>query len=352
MLRRAGRGYSYAAASHAGWLSRNLVGSRRFQEVLDDEEDEFWEGVVDGVDMDDPESAIESLAMEVSGIAQAARGRLSETSRQRFLEAARAFSQATAEVNPRVVPSEVLRTATLNAAQYQPLWANPSTLVSGRGQGTNGMILVDVGNQSLAHVPPGAGEGRAIRAVAPMPAGEASSSFINMPSPLNVEPRRGRAFGFRVAFDHPTCQQGGNMGGCHMVGVTTSSFTSFGDHNGLQSTPFFWGIEDSGKKYEGSRRTGPGTLARRTGGGSAFAAEIPGRETLLSPAGVLFGSREVVTVVCDFDTRSMSFWRNDTSLGALVTSLPRGNGLFPVAVPFNRGVAVAITGLDGDPLPL
>ena len=72
----------------------------------------------------------------------------------------------------------------------------------------------------------------------------------------------------------------------------------------------------------------------------------------MNAAEVLFGSREVVTVVCDFECRTLTFWRDETLLGTLVTNLPRSSTLFPVVVPFNCGVTVAITGLDNDPLPL
>jgi hypothetical protein len=45
---------------------------------LDDED--LWESVVDGVEGDDPENAMESLAMEVSGMASAARNARMESS--------------------------------------------------------------------------------------------------------------------------------------------------------------------------------------------------------------------------------------------------------------------------------
>ena len=68
--------------------------------------------------------------------------------------------------------------------------------------------------------------------------------------------------------------------------------------------------------------------------------------------GVLFGAREVITCVCDMDCRTLTFWRDETLLGSLVSDLPRSVNLFPVAVPFNCGVTVAITGLNNDPMPL
>jgi hypothetical protein len=72
----------------------------------------------------------------------------------------------------------------------------------------------------------------------------------------------------------------------------------------------------------------------------------------MNSADVLFGAREVVTVICDFEARTLTFWRDETLLGTLVTNLPRSGALYPVAVPFNCGVTVAITGMDNDPLPL
>ena len=318
-----------------------------------DDEDNIWESVVDGVDMggDDPESAIESLALEVSGMANAARTRMGEANRQRFLDAARAFAQVTAE--PLAVDAaEILRCATANAPAYQPRWAKPSQLVSGRGRGVNRIEVGEGERQNLAHLPHSAEEGRAIRAEEPLPtAGDSLGGSLNMPLPGNLLDRRRNTFGFRVAFDHANCESGGNMGGCHLVGVTTSSFSQYGENNGLQQTPFFWGIEDSGRKFEGSRR--PSVRSRRgTHSASAYACDISPQEVPMNASNVLFGSGEVVTVVCDLDTRTMTFWRDETLLGTLITTLPRGSNLYPVAVPFNRGVTVAITGMDADPIPL
>ena len=65
---------------------------------------------------------------------------------------------------------------------------------------------------------------------------------------------------------------------------------------------------------------------------------------------VLFGSREALSVVFDAESRTLSFWRDGTSLGTLVHELPRSAVLYPIVVPFNAGVTVAITGMNGDPL--
>ena len=201
----------------------------------------------------------------------------------------------------------------LQAQPYAPVWENPATLAP-RVRAGNG-IEVD---GAMAHVPLGAGEGRALRGMPPLPSS--------------------RPVGFRVAFHHPLCEPGGNMGGSYLVGVASASFTAFGDPNGLQESPFFWGIEDSGTKHEGSRSLG------------RMAGSMDLDESTLSASGVLFGSRDVISVVMDA-TYSLTFWRNDTCLGTLCRNLPRTGELYPVAVPFNGGVAVAITSLTEDPLP-
>jgi len=360
-LRRAGAGAGYAA--RAGWLARGLGARRGMMNEdfagLDDED--LWESVVDGGDMgDDPESAMESLAMEVSGMASAARNARLEASRhqsleianrQRFLEAARAFSQANRDSTQRVDPDEVLRWATENAASYHPRWVNPTQRV-GRARSGNEIEVGEGEQQNLAHLPIGGGSGRAIRTEEPLPRGDSFGSFsFSSPSNVSQDQRQRRAFGFRVAFDHPEREAGASMGGCYLIGVTTSSFTAFSEQNGLQQSPFFWGIEDSGQKYEGSR-CNPAARGSRRASSSGHGIELGPQDAPLNSCDVLFGSREVVTVVCDFETRTLTFWRNDTFLGSLVTNLPRSGNLYPVAVPFNAGVTVAITGMDNDPLPL
>lgn len=123
------------------------------------------------------------------------------------------------------------------------------------------------------------------------------------------------------------------MGGCYLVGVTTSSFSAWSESKGLQNSPFFFGIEDGGLVYEGSSRS------RRE-------AEVSSQNA----HGVLFGSRDVVT--CITDGRTLTFWRDSTLLGTVVNSLPRSLPLFPVVVPFNSEVTVAITNVQSDPLPM
>jgi SPRY domain len=376
ILRRAGAaGY----AARAGWFARGLGGvnsssARRAAAVagimgdeLSLEDDDLWESVIHGVG--EMGHDMEALAMDVGG--NSARSRMVESSRQRFLEAARAFSQANRDAHQAVDPDDLLRAATANAASYQPHWANPATLAGARSpRSGNGIEVGDgVERQNLAHLPVGAGEGRAIRAEEPLPRGDSGSNAFasfRMPSATtnndatasnqsdDSPPRR--SFGFRVAFDHPTTGDvtGANMGGCYLIGVTTSSFTAYGEQNGLQQSAFFWGIEDGGQKYEGSRHSSGRTGQRRAPGaaGAAYAIDLGETEAPMNAHSVLFGAREVVTCICDLDSRTLTFWRDETLLGTLVTNLPRSGNLYPVAVPFNCGVTVAITGLDNDPLPL
>jgi hypothetical protein len=205
----------------------------------------------------------------------------------------------------------------------------------------------------LATIPAGAVEGKALRAEPPLPR-EGAIGAANRGSDQ-------RMVGFRVAFDHPTATRPGqSMGGCYMVGVTTSSFTSWNEANGLANTPFFWGIEDGGSKYEGprhaaaaARRSGQQHRHRLSGMGATYGSELgPSERSLRNEEGVLFGAQDVVTVVADLQSRTLSFWRNDVYLGPLVQGLPRGGSLYPVVVPFNARVSVAICPLSEDPLPL
>jgi hypothetical protein len=328
---------------------------------------DLWERVVEDVEMgggDDDQEAIAALAMEVAGVSSR-----DATNRQRFMEAARSFAMASRE-SQRPDPDELLRAATENGSLYQPKWVNPSQ-IGGRMRTGNGIEVGEGENQNVAHLPLGAGEGRALRALESFPRSAPFASF-NMSSPNNnnnnsssvgLDRRPRRAFGFRVAFEHPTKEAGCSMGGCYLVGVTTTSFATFGERNGLQQSPFFWGIEDSGSKYEGSRSNGTSSTsdsqaegavprASRARGQSNFAIELSPSEAPRNADNVLFGSREVVTCVVDLESRTLTFWRDEELLGTLVTNLPRGGNLYPVVVPFNAGATVAITGMGGNPLPL
>ncbi|GKY93743.1 hypothetical protein MPSEU_000341400 [Mayamaea pseudoterrestris] len=341
-------------------------------------EAEFW-------DMDDAESAIESLAMEVAS----SRGRMIE-SRERFLEAARQFGHRRARQGATAASSGRTRSETAAAASqpttfpqlpasemlamaspsYQPRWLRPAR----GGRGANAPFSLEIGQgdqQNMAHVPIGTGEGRAIRAESGLVkseaviALEATEEAAGDDVAANPDPPKRNIVGFRVAFDHPHCEEGGNMGGGYLVGVTTSAFASYSEYNGLQQSSHFWGIDDSGKKYDGSRRSHwtlrEQPVPTRRSGSSANASQLAAAPFLalqlgqqdvpMNDSGCLFGNREVVTVVCDLDNRVMAFWRGSTLLGSQLTMLPRTGDLIPVAVPYHHGSSVAITSLDVDPIP-
>jgi hypothetical protein len=313
------------------------------------ERDDLWDRVIDDVDMageeDDEEQAIAALAMEVAGVSG---GR--ESNRQRFMEAARSFAVATRE-NQRPDPDELLHAANENGSLYQPKWVNPSQ-IGGRMRTGNGIEVGEGENQNVAHLPVGAGEGRALRALESFPRSAPFASF-NLASPNNSSSERRptrRAFGFRVAFEYPTKEAGKNLGGGYLVGVTTNSFAAFGERNGLQQSPFFWGIEDSGNKYEGSRHSNNSRGSRRAQ--ANYGIELSASEATRNADNALFTSRDVVTCVVDFESRTLTFWRDDELIGTVVSNLPRGGNLYPIVVPFNAGTTVAITGIGGNPLPL
>lgn len=339
MLRRAGY-----VASRSGLFARSVAARRRFmQEELGLEGYELWERMEEDPDMDedDGDHVMASLAMEVANAAQGG-----GTRRRSVMDAARSFAMAAAR---ELDPSEILRAACDNGSLYQPKWMNPSQ-IGGRMRTGNNIEVGEGENQNVAHLPLGAGEGRALRALEAFPRSAPFASF-NMPASNASEHERRprRAFGFRVAFEHPTKEsKGGNMGGCYLVGVTTTSFASFSERNALQQSPFFYGIEDGGNKYEGSRGHAPRDSRRAQ---SSYAVELSPDEAPRNADNVLFGCRDVITCVADLESRTLTFWRDEELLGTLVTNLPGGN-LYPVVVPFNAGATVAITGMAGDPVTL
>jgi hypothetical protein len=309
-LRRIGGGY----AVRAGWLARGLGADRRGGDFA---EDELWESVVDDdVEMDhhhpggDEAAAMESLAMAVSNIAQRhhqqQQQRGSSDSRQRWLEAGRQYAQSVRggpvpAANAIVVvdPNELLRCACDNAQAYQPVWENFAKSPA-RSRAANGIQVGDGERQTLAHLPMGVGEGLAVRASEPLPRGDSllSTTTLTATTAASVAAATStfdpsvtrRVVGFRVAFDHPSCEQGGNMGGCYLVGITNSSFTAYGEQNGLHHSPFFWGIEDGGIKYEGSRYAPSGRGSRRSAPSVSFGIEISPGEVPRNQAGVRFGA--------------------------------------------------------------
>lgn len=337
-MRRAGyaaRAGIFSRGGLPGGIPVGLGGRRGF---MNDDIDELWGRVVDGVGFgnDEDEEAITALAMEVSG---------QPLNRSRDLGRPRNFSSPGRETTA-VDADEVLDAATENARGYQPKWISPG--VGGRVSTGNGMEIGEGQRQNVAHLPVGAGEGRAVRAEEAIPRSIPLAALV--PSSRGEERRIRRSFGFKVAFDYPGREGGSSLGGCYMIGVTTSSFSNFGERNGLQQSSLFWGIEDGGNKFEGPRYS----RSTRSGGPgiSNYGMEIGQDEAPLNFDNVLFGAREVVTVVVDFESRTLTFWRNEQLLGTLVSNLPRGSGIYPVAVPYSAGATVAITAMDGDPLAL
>eukprot|EP00957_Ditylum_brightwellii_P059627 4526520-Ditylum_brightwellii.AAC.1 len=59
---------------------------------------------------------------------------------------------------------------------------------------------------------------------------------------------------------------------------------------------------------------------------------------------------EIPIMVFNRDARTLTYWRDGQFLGTLVTNLPRSGNLYLVAVPFNAGVSMGITGMDGEHL--
>lgn len=344
ILRRAG----YAA--RAGLFARGAGGNRR--DFLGDQGGDIadlWGRVVDGAGLSgDDQEAMAALAMEVAA-GHPTGGRSRESTRQRLLDAARNFGLANREgAAPTNSHLELMQAASDNASSFRPKWASPPQ-IDGRVNTENIIQIGDGEQQNIAHLPVGGGEGRALRALETVPRNIPFSALVS--SGRNQERRHRRTFGFRVAFDHPDHEAGSNLGGCYLVGVTTSSFSNFGERNGLQQSPLFWGVEDGGNKFEGSRYSSQTARGSRVENYN-YCAELAPDEAPLNGHGVLFGAREMVTVVVDIDSRTMSFWRDDQYLGILVTNLPRGGSLYPIAVPFDVGSTVAITGMDGNPLTL
>ena len=300
-------------------------------------------------------------AAEAAAAAYAAAG-LGPPSARSIVDAARAglLGSSGRDVEP-LEPDELWRAAYTNGSIYQPKWMNPAE-IGGRMRTANGIEVGDGDNQNVAYLPLGAGEGRALRAMEAFPRSAPFSSFSSSVreshggSSASQNRRTRRIFGFRVAFEHPNREDGKSMGGCYLIGVTTGSFGSFGEKNALQSSQFFWGIEDSGKKYEGSRHHQGPRDGTRHGSGSDNAIELSVDEAPRNGDDVLFGSKEVITCVVDSEARSLTFWRDENGspvlLGTLVSNLPRAGQLYPIVAPYNAGSTVAITGMTGDPIPL
>jgi len=339
---------------------------------------DFFESVIDPDahrDVDD-EQAVVDVPAEAPGIGSSSMINNRSAAAIRFGMAmrgaaadARPIGASARESSQRLSPEELLRAAIDNDSMYQPKWMNLSQ-IGGRMRTGNGIEVGDGGNQNVAYLPVGSGEGRALRALEAfprstpfasfgLPSASTSSSSFSSASASGQERRTRRVFGFRVAFAHPSKEDGENLGGRYLIGVTTTSFSSFSEKNALQQSPFFYGIEDAGNKYEGagnpssSISSREGYRARRR---SSYAVAIKEHEAPRNEDGVLFGCREVVTCVLDFENRSLTFWRDEDGesklIGTLVTNIPRSAQLYPIVVPYNAGSTVSITGMSGKPLPL
>jgi SPRY domain len=234
---------------------------------------------------------------------------------------------------------------------------NPSH-IGGRMRTGNGIEVGEGDSQHVAYLPLGAGEGRALRAPEAFPRSAPFASFSMTTSSSSgtsgQERRPRRVFGFKVAFEQPGIEEGERLGGNHLVGVTTTSFAAFSDKNALQQSPFFWGIEDNGRKYEGSRHHSVSQDHRRalSNYGAVLTSDVAPR----GDDDVLFRCRQAITCVVDLESRTLTFWRDEDGerklLSTVVTNLPRGGQLYPIVVPYKAGSTVAITGMIGDPLPL
>jgi len=241
-----------------------------------------------------------------------------------------------------------------NANHYQPNFIN----MAARARPQDGIpIMVGKGEfRNVAIVPMGSGDGRAVRTQQPLP--RTIPGTMAAPTEARRSPRRSatsgassselqNVFGFKVTFVRPNVPEGHSLGGRYLVGVTTPAFTGFSSRNGLQQSSLFWGIEDAGHKHEGPNNSG-GMLGRRRGDEGI---ELSSRAAPRNDHNVLFGCKDIVTVVVDFSSRTLSFWRNDMFMGTLVQNLPRTGNLYPVVVPFNAQATVSITAMNGDPLP-
>ncbi len=345
---------------------------------------DFFESVIDGdVDMgaaadDDDEQALAAMAVDASGLGSrggSASARLRAAAAMRgvgvgprsIVDAARSFSVPARDSVQGLTPEELLSAANENDSLYQPKWMNPSQ-IGGRMRTGNGIEVGEGTDQNVAYLPLGSGEGRALRALEAFPRSFPFASF-SMSSSTSAsngsfsasgqERRPKRVFGFKVAFAHPSKKDGENMGGRYLIGVTTTSFSSFSEKNALQQSPFFYGIEDGGSKFEGTRNHNTSNSSRESIRGrrrSPFAIELKDDEAPKNKDGALFGSKEVITCIVDLESRTLTFWRDQDGesklLGTLVTNIPRSVQLYPVVVPYNAGSIVAITGMSGEPLPL
>lgn len=312
--RRAGGGLDFQRSFHP----RNL--DQIENDMMEEEEDEH---------------AVAALALEVAGVADAARIPGLRSRRELLLRSAADSIQFGVDpvASQPLAPDELLEMATENASMYDPQWESPAKL--GMRRKNNAIVVGDDEFANVATLPVGAAEGKSVRTLEPM--------LRATEAPDGKE--QCKVFGYRVTFKRPYREKGKSLGGGYLVGVTTASFSSFDERNSLQESSLFWGIDDNGHKYEGGAGGGPIRGARR----SHHGVEMSARNVARNSDNVLYGCLETITVVVDTESRTLTFWREDNVLGTLVRNIPRSMSLYPVVVPFNSGAIVAITGLDGSP---
>jgi len=240
-------------------------------------------------------------------------------------------------------PDELLAAATENAGLWEPKWSSTHC--------GNSIQIIEK-NHQVASLTEGGKEGRCVRALTGFP------SFTDDDVEQSSEQRRS-IFGWRIAFEHSTRDRGKSMGGCYLVGVTTDAFAAYSERSGLQQSRLFWGVEDGGRRYEGGTTTGRRQLSSQqgqsgNGPGGPGMMQLSRTDAPRNSENLLFGSKEVLTIVADLgeDSRTLYYWRDGRFLGGLVSGLPSGGDLFPVAVPFNAGVCVAISGMKSEPLSI
>ena len=340
--------------------------------------------------LDDASSAVASLAMEVAGVSDPAlmsslRGRRDLLLRSQSTGVAAAAAAAAASSPslggpgsnssagsagsaPQATAEDLLQRARESNVAYEPEWATAQEL--GFDEGSKYDIRVERNSYpNVAILPQGGSEGRPVRAREPLPQvndsrnhsadgaeppgrrlSSLTQSLRSHGRPLQRHhmthhERRKQPVGFRVSFSRPYRSKGTNMGGAYLVGVVSSGFSGFNERNVLQSSHHFWGIDDSGNKYEGPYSGHSSRGLRRIGPFRGMDVDVRGGRR---PERVLFGSRDVITVLYDPGSRALSFWKDDVPMGTLVYGV-RSDVLYPVAVPFNCGVTVAITSISADP---
>jgi hypothetical protein len=266
----------------------------------------------------------------------------------------------------------ILRQAQENSCHFQPQW---SASHCGRS------VMVDSDKGLVACLTENSDAGRCVRTQDPLPGVVCAAPRDDAQDPpaaaeydYEEAEDQNNYYGWKIMFEHPTREKGRSMGGCYLLGVTTERFDSFTSRSGLQQSKLFWGIEDGGRRYEGNGNAAAASAnndneneasenqegdeaedgqaqAQAQANSNATAAsmiQLNRAEAPRNSENVLFGSKEVITIVADMNASAgkLHFWRDGRFIGTLVSNLPANVPLYPVAVPFNSGVCVTITGLS------